>query len=164
MTIKWRNPYDADENYAMDIATAITITDPSMTEQAPADEQDINIIMKRFGVKDGSKLPYWQDPQALFGDFSNMPKDAQEAAEMLRLANTEFLKLPADVRRRFDSGEHMMQWLSDPTNVDDAIKLGLLEVQPKAPATLDSLQDAVVSINTSRDKEPLVQTPKPETK
>lgn len=160
MQIKWRNPYDTAENATWDDNTSTRIDDPSMTEQAPADEQDINVIMKRFGVKDGSRLPYWQDPQALFGDFTNMPGDAVEAAELLRVANTEYLKLPADVRRRFDSAEQMMTWLADADNQDEGVKLGLLEHRPKPAATLDSLQEALVSISTSRDKEPLVPAPK----
>lgn len=159
--LKWRNPYDEDENALWDKNTEIIITDPGMTLQAPADEQDINIIMKRFGVTDGSRLPYWTDPKAIFGDFSEIPADPVEAAEVLRTANLEYMKLPAEIRRRFDSAEHMATWLQEPTNVDDAIKLGLLEIQPPPRATLDTLQSAVVSMNTSRDKEPLVNTPKP---
>lgn len=158
MKIQWRNPYDETENALWDKNTEIIITDDSMTQQAPAEEQDINVIMKRFGVKDGSRLPFWTDPTAMYGDFSEIPGDPIEAAELLRNANLEFMKLPAEVRRRFDGAEHMMSWLQEPDNVDDAIKLGLLEVQPKPRATLDTLQEAMVSLNTSRDKEPLVKT------
>lgn len=148
--MKWRNPYDEKENDKMDAATQIDFTgDPGMTLQAPAEEQDINVIMKRFGITDGSRLPYWNDPNAIFGDFSELPTDPVEAQEMLRQGQLAFLRLPADVRKHFESGAHLYNWLQDPNNREEAIKMGLLET-PTVP------RPEMVSTSTSSDKESLV--------
>lgn len=145
MDIKWRNPYDQTENDYYDEITAIDCTgDPGMTVQAPAEDLDINVIMKRFGVKDGSVLPYWTDPKAIYGDFTQMPEDPVEAQELLRQGELAFMRLPADIRQNFRSGAHLAEWLNDDTNIPEAIKIGLL--------------DARVSTSTSSDKEPLVPT------
>jgi hypothetical protein len=151
MKITFGNPYDYDEMQKNTDATAIDCTgDPGMTEQAPMDEQDINVIMKRFGVKDGSRIPYWPDPNAIYGDFSEMPNDPVDAAEYLRRGEVAFATLPATMRNQFGSGAKMYNWLIDPNNFDEAVSMGLLE-----------RRDPVVSSNTSSDKEPLVPpTPK----
>lgn len=168
--MKWRNPYNQDENELYDEITAIDFTgDPGMTLQAPAEEQDINIIMKRFGVKDGSKLPYWTDTKAVYGDFSELPADPVEAAEIFRQGQLQFATLPADIRRKFENGPELYNWLQDPRNGAEAVKLGLLTPRPAQPATLDTLASKlddlkVVSTSTSSDKEPLVQTSKGEKK
>lgn len=133
--ITWRNPYDQTENDYYDQITAKDYSkDPGMTLQAPAEEQDINVIMKRFGVKDGSVLPRWQDPNALYGDFSEMPRDPVEATEYLRQGEVAFMTLPADVRTRFGSGAKLYEWMLDRRNAPEAVKLGLLREVKKEPA------------------------------
>lgn len=160
--LKWRNPYDEEENHQYGLLTSIDMHgDPGMTLQAPAEEQDINVIMKRFGITDGSALPRWHDPLALYGDFTNIPTDPVETAELLRQGEIEFAKLPAEVRRQFDSGAHLFNWIQDPNNQDEAIKLGLMTKTPPAAASLDDVQASLqqlVSSSTSSDKEPLVPT------
>lgn len=160
MTIKWRNPYDEEENEYYDVLTQLDFTgDPGMTLQAPAEEQDINVIMKRFGVTDGGRLPYWQDPKAIYGDFSDMPADPVEAAEMLRQGDIRFQALPAQIRKQFDNGPELYNWLQDPRNQEEAIKLGLMTKTPPTPATLDTVAEQLgkmVSTSTSSDKEQLV--------
>lgn len=153
-TIKWRNPYDEKENREYDLLSAIDCTgDPGMTLQAPTEEQDINVIMARFGVKDGSVLPRWQDEKALYGDFSEMPDNPVEAAELLRRGEVAFATLPANIRTKFESGARMFNWMQDPANREEAFTLGILE-RPKTPTPA-----APVSSSTSSDKEPLVPTP-----
>lgn len=135
---KWRDPYDEEENLEYDILTSKDTSDggPSMTLQAPAEEQDINVIMKRFGVKDGSKLPRWEDAQQMYGDFSQIPTDPVEAAEYLRQGQLQFAMLPAEIRRKFDSPEHMFNWLTQTSNHTEAIELGLLERRQEPPIPL----------------------------
>lgn len=169
MEMKWRNPYDEDENEYIALLTNIDCTgDPGMTMQAPAEEQDINVIMKRFGIKDGSRVPYWTDPNAIYGDFSEMPLDPVEAAEILRRGEVEFMTLPANIRKNFDSGAELYNWMQDPKNTKEAVTLGLLEQRQPDPASLDTIaaalnkmtpgQGPVVSSSTSSDKGTLVQT------
>jgi len=166
--MKWRNPYDTDENEYYDKLTQIDCTgDPGMTLQAPTEEQDINVIMKRFGIKDGSVLPRWQDPQALYGDFTEIPTDPVEAAEYIRRGEVAFATLPATIRTRFDSGARLFNWLTDPKNEDEAVTLGILErkkTPPVPPLVWDNWkkfmgEQSSVSSSTSSDKEPLVPTP-----
>lgn len=138
---------DAEDRFPIDFSD-----DEGLTMQAPAEEQDINVIMRRFGIKDGSQLPRWTDPQAIYGDFSNMPNDPVEAAEIIRRGEVSFNTLPADVRNRFGSGAKLYNWLQDEKNTDEAIRLGLMAEKPRS-----------VSSSTSSDKESLVpSTPNPQ--
>lgn len=135
--MKWRNAYDEEENKYYDNLVVIDCKkegDEGMTLQAPTEEQDINVIMKRFGVKDGSILPRWHDPNAMYGDFTGLPADPVEAAEYLRQGEVAFASLPADIRVRFQTGAKLYNWLQDDNNLPEAIKLGILEQLPeKAP-------------------------------
>lgn len=148
--ITYRSSNDPIENAYYDESTGIDYTgDPGKTLQAPAEEQDINVIMKRFGITDGSILPRWHDPHAIYGDFSDMPADPVEAHELLRLGEITFMTLPADIRQRFGTGAQLHNWLMDDKNTDEAIKLGLLAKNPTPP--LPKVE--VVSSSTSSDKE-----------
>jgi len=124
---------------------------------APTEDVDINVIMKRFGVKDGSIIPRWANAKAIYGDFSNIPDNAVEVAEILRVGELSFKTLPADIRNRFQSGAKLYEWLGDPTHAEEAVQLGLLKKRPPAPMTPEDmtsrLEKALVSINTSSDKE-----------
>lgn len=149
---QWNDPLtENDRNFS-----AIDFTgDEGLTVQAPAEEQDINVIMKRFGVKDGSRLPYWTDPKAPYGDFSELPDNPVILAETLRQGELSFKALPADIRNRFGSGPQLYNWLQDENNHEEAVKMGLLKkVDPPRPQTPS------VSSSTSSDKEELVPPPK----
>lgn len=160
--IKWRLAYDADENERIDKATMIDTGPVSLTLQAPAEEQDINVIMRRFGVRDGSKVPQWTDPNAMYGDYSEVPADPVEAAEYIRRGRVAFAALPAEVRRQFDSAEHMHNWLRDPKNAHEAIRLGILHKSAAPAATLDTVAghlEKLVSSSTSSDERDNLNTP-----
>lgn len=151
--IQWRDPHDRETNDRYDQLTAIDCEaagDKGKTLQAPAEEQDINVIMKRFGVTDGSILPYWRDPNALYGDFSEMPTDPVEAAELIRLGELTFMTLPADLRQRWGTGAKLYNWLSDEKNHEEARKLGLLDPKQTPPSPI---KVEMVSSSTSSDKE-----------
>lgn len=157
------DPYDPDNNRAETNKSALDCEaagDQGMTLQAPAEEHDINVIMKRFGVKDGSQLPYWPDPNAIYGDFSTMPDSPVEAAEILRQGELEFKLLPAEVRNRFESGAQLYHWLADPNHHEEAQQLGLLSKKAPEKALLvrqeTPEQAQPVSSSTSSVKEKLV--------
>lgn len=122
--------------------------DPGVTQQAPAEETDINVIIKRFGITDGSQLPYWPDSRAIYGDISGYPDDPTELANMMRSAELNFLRLPADVRERFSSPDRLIKFLDDPKNEKEAIEMGLLKDNTTS----------VVSSSTSSVKEPTSAT------
>lgn len=113
--------YDADEVSA---ETGIVFDpDDGVTHQSFAEEVDINTIVKRFGVTgqlpNGIHMP-------MSGDFTELP-DFQSALNMVRQSEEEFMKLPAEVRKRFDNDPGMLiRFLEDGSNKDEAIKLGIV--------------------------------------
>lgn len=143
-----RKPYDEAENIRIDRLTAIDFTnDPGRTIQEPTEDADINVLMKRMGVKDGSILPYFHDPRALYGDFSEMPSDPTEAAEMLREGQIAFMKLPGAVRQRFNNPEELFQFMNDDSNYEEAVKLGLLA--KKEDVKPDPVLEELRKLNTN---------------
>lgn len=96
------------------------------------DEVDINNVVKRF-MKTGilvdpsnvsSRLP-------TFGDYSNV--DFQSSMEMVAEARSNFELLPSGMRSKFDNDvQVMLDFIADPDNKDEAVKLGLLEKEDVA--------------------------------
>lgn len=160
--MNFRKRYDEEQNAFHGELTAIDFsTDPGKTIQEPAEDTDINILMHRMGVKDGSQLPYFQNPRAIYGDLSEMPDDPVELANIMHDGKIAFMRIPANIRQRYASPEELFQFMNDDNNYDEAVKLGLLAKRPEAPKDkFDQLidkMDTLVSSSTSRDKEPLVQ-------
>lgn len=139
--------------------------DPGKTIQEPTEDADINILMARMGVKDGSALPHFQNAKALYGDFSEMPSDPVDLANMTRAGELAFMRLPANIRQRYQTPEQLFTFMNNNENYEEAVKLGLLEKrQPAAKTPWETLGDKIdtlVSSSTSSDKETLV---KPSTK
>lgn len=128
----FRTPY----NYDMDEVsadTALCCEDESLAIQSARDEVDINVIVKRFGLT-GELPEELKMPQS--GDFTGVP-DFHGAMSMVRQAQEEFLKVPADIRARFgnDPGA-FMQFLSDNGSYAEAKRLGLLKPDPVAAEPL----------------------------
>lgn len=134
MTMTFRRRYDHDQNEQIGHNTAIDFTnDPGKTIQEPTEDADINILMKRMGVKDGSALPHFQNARALYGDFSETPSDPVDLANMMRAGELAFMRLPATIRARYHTPEQLFHFMNDNENYDEAVKLGLLEKRPAAP-------------------------------
>ena len=123
-----RNPYNYDTNSASD-ESGLMCSDESLTQQSFKDEADINTIVRRFGLT--GQLP--QDLQMpVSGDFTGI-SDYHTAMNMVLAAQDEFLRVPADVRARFQNDPaQLMAFLDDPANRSEAVSLGL--VNPAAPA------------------------------
>lgn len=127
----FRTPY----NYDMEVVsneTGLYCADESLAIQSAREEVDINTIVKRFGLT-GSLPEDLKMPQS--GDFTGVP-DFHAAMNMVRSAQEEFLKVPADVRARFgnDPGA-FMAFLDDNGNYAEAKRMGLLapDVAPPEP-------------------------------
>lgn len=96
----------------------------SRTQQQFVEDCDINVILQRY-MKNGSdpRLP----TEGMFGDFTNLP-DLQTAMNTVIEAEEAFGGLPAKVRKEFDNDpRQLMAFLSDPSNRDRAVELGLIE-------------------------------------
>ncbi len=100
--------------------------EPSMTQQQFKDEADINTIMARY-----QKTGVLVDPltqvtrKPMFDDFSELG-DFRDHQQAVVDAQEMFMQLPSKLRARFSNDPaELLQWLSNPSNKDEAIELGL---------------------------------------
>jgi len=113
-------------NYDRDVASnesALECLDESKAIQSAEEESNINTIVRRFGIS--GELPGGFDmPQS--GDFTGIP-DFHTAMNLVRKAQEEFVKVPAEVRARFGNDPAaFMAFVEDDANRDEARRLGLL--------------------------------------
>lgn len=111
--------------------------EPSMTIQSAADETDINVMIARY-QKTGSFHGSTNMPSVRpeFGDFVDVP-EYQNAMNILIQAQDQFAALPAEIRDRFaNSPEKYLAFLSDSSNKEEAIKLGLVN----APVVVEDVK------------------------
>lgn len=115
--------------------------DDPITQQSGKDDADINVIVER--AKRGAVPPVGRSQAPMYGDFTEVPHDLREVLIMVKRADDLFMSLDPFVRRRFDNDPAgMLDFLNDPKNRDEAVKLGLVKapiepvvaVEPKAPA------------------------------
>lgn len=107
----------------------------SLTRQEFKDECDINNIVARAGAG----LVSLSVPAApLFTDVSEVPSDYQECLEHLFNADEQFASLPAKVRERFENNPaNLFDFLGNPENRDEAIKLGLIAAPAEPTAAVE---------------------------
>lgn len=97
------------------------------TRKSDALHTDINKIMKQY--KDHGIIPNTNGNLGFYADISEMG-DFQQCLEKTRVVQNAFMQLDPYVRRRFgDDPANLLDFLSDPNNKDEAIKLGLIEKQ-----------------------------------
>lgn len=134
--------------------------DPGKTKQEPAEDADINVLMKRFGVTDNSEMPNFANPNAIWGDFSEFPTNPIDAMNAIRHANLEFMRLPADIRMEFETPANLYNWMANPRNKEEAIRIGLLEKATPTSAVSPSTGSVKESpVLTSDSKENQNATP-----
>lgn len=106
--------------------------DKSLTQQSFRDSVDINSIISRFSKQGG--VPAMEYTADLFADFSSLGS-YQDCMNAVIDANEIFDTLPPGIRNRFsNSPGDFLDFVSDPSNLDEMIELGLA---PKAPETPD---------------------------
>lgn len=129
---KLRTLADRQDNYQRTLDTGTVNNDPSMTQQHHTDDCDINVMMARFGVTDGAIPPAAPDPR-YFGDFSSLP-DFRQAMDAIHDAKERFADLPVKLRNRFaNDPTQLWAFVNDPENIEESIRLGLLERAPTPP-------------------------------
>lgn len=105
----------------------------SRTKQNFAKECDINVILKKY-KKQGVSIPIGMDPNATFGDFSDIG-DYQTMFARLEEANKMFMSLPAETRYKFGNDvSNLLQFIQDDNNIAEAMELGILP-KPKQEET-----------------------------
>lgn len=129
----WRHQYDAEADAVARKATDIDCGTESKVQAQFKDDQDLNVIVSRFGVRDGAMPVPPVDP-AGYGDFSDLP-DLRQVLDIQRDARERWMALPGKVRSRFDNDMvEFLEFIHDPENALEAQRMGLLRIRaPEVP-------------------------------
>lgn len=128
----WRHQYDLDRDEGEGDLCVLISDVPSLTQQQFAQDADLNVLAKRFGVKDGSVLPAAVVDPRYYGDVSEIP-DLRTALDRVRDASDRFAALPAQLRARFHNRPDLLhEFVSKPENAEEAVRLGLLVKRQEA--------------------------------
>lgn len=140
-TITFRSAYDPHKKYVF------KTVGESLTQQHFKEECDvINIIKKhdRNGI-----IEHVQRGQARYGDFSEV-QDYREALDLVRDAQSEFMSIPSDIRKKFENDPgKFYEFVSNPDNKEELKEMGFIDT-PKT--SID--QSSAIDKNASGDVEP----------
>lgn len=101
----------------------------SRVDQSQREHTDINKIVAR--AQKTGQWPYNPRGEPFYADASNVG-DLMSSFEVVQRAEAAFASLPAEVRRSMDNDpRNLEEWLSDPKNLDQAVKAGLLTLPPQ---------------------------------
>lgn len=101
--------------------------DPGLTTQADTEAVNINTIVRR--MQKGQAVPV-VNGEPFYGDVSEFT-GLQDALIKVQEANELFMAYPAELRERFDNDPvQFVDFMSDPENTDEAVKLGLAVKRP----------------------------------
>lgn len=133
--IDWRHAWDQKRDEKEGDLAATRCLDESLTVQSFTEDADINTLVRRFGIT-GIPLANVTDEVV---DTTNAP-DLRAILEARRAAANGFSGLPMKIRKRFhNSPEELWDFLNDPDNVEEGIRLGLLtrraEPEKSSPPT-----------------------------
>ena len=104
---------------------------PSLTVQSDMADTLIPNIFAQHGLD--ALATHRRTP--IFGDFTDAPTSLHEAYDRILDAQANFMELPSAVRERFANDPlRLLSFLEDPANRAEAVKLGLVNVSPAAPA------------------------------
>lgn len=121
--------YDAD---AVSDESALVCPEESLTHQEFAEESDINVIIDRFGIGEN---PIEAQEWVTNVDIADAPNTYMDVMNQLNQARDQFMSLPAKVRSQFDNDPgRFVDFVSDPNNGDELVRLGLATVRPVEPA------------------------------
>lgn len=141
VTIKFRKAYDPHKKYVFNTEGE------SLTQQHFKDECDvINIIKKhdRNGI-----IEHVQRGQARYGDFSEVA-DYREALDLVRDAQSEFMTIPSDIRKKFDNDPgKFYEFVSNPDNKEELKKMGFIETPAVAEPSSDATKAPAAAVEPS---------------
>lgn len=130
--IRWRQPYDLDSEEREGAACAIETGSESLVQQAPSVDADINVIVKRFGISE--RMPVVPADPRFYGDLGDVP-DLGTALRRVNEARDRFMALPVDLRNRFQNSPAVLwDFVNNPANAEEAVRLGLLRRLEEGPA------------------------------
>lgn len=130
-------PHDSNKtafkNELVDPATGEVTHPPSVAKQEFKDQCDVNNIIKSFKLT--GQINHI-NAQAMMGRFEDLPDeiDFQTSLNTIRDASQAFEALPAKLRDRFGNDPaQFLAFLSDPDNLDEARRLGIIKKPDPAP-------------------------------
>lgn len=114
---------------------------PSMTDQSWHKDTDVNEIMAKF--KKTGQISHLSNIQENYGDVSEVP-DLDLAMQQIEDAKSAFMALPSALRKKFgNEPAEMINYLQDPRNDEEAIKLGLKSRPKGAEKPKETLPEGV---------------------
>lgn len=129
----FRDPFDADRNEEERELSAYRPVGPSLTKPEFAEQADINVLVSRFGLGNGTLPPPPNDPR-YYGDVTLLPGSLREILDITRDAEAKFMALPPEVRRRFhNDAVEFLEFVNGEDNIEEARRLGLLAEPEPAP-------------------------------
>lgn len=131
--MKWNNGYDDKLREAAKAHSRIECLDESLTQQQFREDADLNVLAKRFGLTDVELIPVPPVDPSHYGDVSGIG-DLRTLLERQRDGLKAFMQLDPKVRSRFrnDPGQ-LWEWVNNPENFDEAVKMGLLSRREPDP-------------------------------
>lgn len=117
--------------YGPKVVVGLDCGDEVLTKQCFVAECDVNNIVRKWLIS--GELPLHGNG-GYYGDFADIG-DYQSAVNAVMDAEDAFMNLPARVRAEFENDPaKLLNFLQDPSNVDKAVELGLVE-RPIASST-----------------------------
>lgn len=125
-----RSRYNYDRDAASN-ESSLHCKDPSLAQQGDKEDADINVLVKRFGVT--GTMPQL-NREALDPNQFHEITDFHQAVNAIKDATHEFMKMPADIRRRFQNDPHeFLAFVHDDKNREEADRLGITKAMKKKP-------------------------------
>lgn len=147
---QWRSAYDEERDVLEGAQAGVEGGGPVdfPVEQHHAAHVDINELARRYRI--GELPPPEPLPLSAYMDLTNAP-DLRTILDRSREAEELFMQFPAGLRRRFhDSSAEMVDFVMDPENAEEAVKLGLL-VREKPPETPEPMRVTIVQPEGSEE-------------
>ncbi|QCQ84869.1 internal scaffolding protein [Blackfly microvirus SF02] len=104
---------------------------PDMTRQSEMAGCDIHNILKQFSQRGFEDLVRQNAALGQYADLTDLP-EYQDALNIVHAADASFAALPSQVRDRFHNDPmRFIEFLQDPRNQDEAVRLGLATKRPE---------------------------------
>lgn len=126
-----RSPNDGLNGFYSDMTAHFDLS-PSLTKQEFVAECDINNILRKYVASgyDPSVLQFTKR-QGQYGDFTSMPDSYHAALNYITDTRDMFMTLDAELRARFENDpQKFIDFVSDPANAAELVKLGLATSKP----------------------------------